>query len=297
MVNGNEKQCNQAISQVREELGQDATPQIEWRYCDMTDLIQVQEVFSALSDELPRLDICIFGSGIDAQHFQTDLHCIDAYFGITWLGHFYASNLLWPLLRKTSRMPGNKTAPRVIFEAPEQQFLEATTDGSSSDEDDFRRYEEEVSSEIFRRSRTSLILGVRHGLAERIVKRHHDNIYALAVQPTKAAVDADDDALPRRDSHSQSQDLCDRALDSLAKGGMPIRSTSRAVLYAATSPDVENEYLNGAYLTDAVSFFFFSLLSTKKSSKLTSFLSAGRFRKGKRSRRRRSVAGTGFLGH
>ncbi|THZ08905.1 NAD(P)-binding protein [Aureobasidium pullulans] len=248
MVNARAKQGTEAVSQIRKEVGQDAA--IEWRYCDMTDLIQVQEVFSSLCDELPRLDLCILGSGIDQAHFTTDLHCIDAYFGMMWLGHFYASNLLWPLLRRTSRITG-APAPRVIFEAPGQQRSKSVADDSSSDEEDIRRtaYDAEVCSEIFRRSRTSMILGVRHGLAERIAKRHHDNIYAIAVQPSKALSDAS--SHPRRDSHWQPSDLCDHVLDTLSKDDhFTVRSSSRIVLYAATSSDVENEYLNGAYLVD-----------------------------------------------
>ncbi|THY23042.1 NAD(P)-binding protein [Aureobasidium pullulans] len=248
MVNARAKQGTEAVSQIRKEVGQDAA--IEWRYCDMTDLIQVQEVFSSLCDELPRLDLCILGSGIDQAHFTTDLHCIDAYFGMMWLGHFYASNLLWPLLRRTSRITG-APAPRVIFEAPGQQRSKSVADDSSSDEEDIRRtaYDAEVCSEIFRRSRTSMILGVRHGLAERIAKRHHDNIYTIAVQPSKALSDAS--SHPRRDSHWQPSDLCDHVLDTLSKDDhFTVRSSSRIVLYAAISSDVENEYLNGAYLVD-----------------------------------------------
>ncbi|KAI4745817.1 NAD(P)-binding protein [Aureobasidium sp. EXF-12298] len=248
MVNVHEKQSSETVSKIREEVGADAA--LEHRYCDMTDLIQVQEVFSALCDELPRLDLCIFGSGIDQAHFTTDLHCIDAYFGMMWLGHFYASNLLWPLLRRTSRIP-DAPAPRVIFEAPGQQRLNSLSDGSSSDEEDVRRsaYNAEVNSEIFRRSKTSLLLGVRHGLAERIVKRHHDNIYVLAVQPSKNAVDAS--SQPRRDSHWQPSDLCDCVLDTLSKDPkFAVRSSSRITLYAATSSDVEQKYLNGGYLVD-----------------------------------------------
>ncbi|CAD0111994.1 unnamed protein product [Aureobasidium uvarum] len=248
MVNVHEKQSTEALSTIRDEVGSDAP--LEHRYCDMTDLIQVQEVFSVLCDELPRLDLCIFGSGIDQAHFTTDLHCIDAYFGMMWLGHFYASNLLWPLLRRTSRIHSTP-APRVIFEAPEQQRLQSLSDGSSSDEEDSRRsaYNAEVCSEIFRRSKTSLLLGVRHGLAERVVKRHHDKIYALAVQPSKNLADAG--RQPRRDSHWQPSTLCDHVLDTLSKDtSFTVRSSSRIVLYAATSSDVESKYLNGAYLVD-----------------------------------------------
>jgi len=110
-------------------------------------------------------------------------------------------------------------------------------------------YDAEVCSEIFRRSKTSLLLGVRHGLAERIVKRHHDNIYVLAVQPSKNLTDAY--TQPRRDSHWQPSDLCDSVLDTLSKDTeFSVRSSSRITLYAATSHDVENKYLNGGYLVD-----------------------------------------------
>ena len=74
------------------------------------------------------------------------------------------------------------------------------------------------------------------------------------MQPSKNA--ADGVAQPRRDSHWQPSDLCDCVLDTLSKDStFAARSSSRITLYAATSTDVEQKYLNGAYLVDVVSFF------------------------------------------
>lgn len=227
MVNAKQKQCEGTIAKIRDEIGQDAA-QVEWRYCDMTDLIQVQEVFPALCDQLERLDLCIFGTGIDQASFEVDVHCIDAYFGMTWLGHWYASNLLWPLLRKTSRNRGN-LAPRIIFEAPGLQGATEPDEGPLSDEKSSGlAYDFAVRSEIHRRSKASLVMGVRHGLADRISKRHGDKIYAIAIQPGKSM--ADPDRKPRRDS-VQLPDLCDRVLDTLASSAtIPLRTCSRTVM-------------------------------------------------------------------
>lgn len=38
--------------------------------------------------------------------------------GVNWFGHYYAINLLYPLLRKTSKIPGGE-APRIVFESSE----------------------------------------------------------------------------------------------------------------------------------------------------------------------------------
>lgn len=43
---------------------------------------------------------------------------IDRHFGVNWLGHFYAVNLLYPLLRKTSKL-ADAPAPRIVMESSE----------------------------------------------------------------------------------------------------------------------------------------------------------------------------------
>jgi NAD(P)-dependent dehydrogenase (short-subunit alcohol dehydrogenase family) len=60
----------------------------------------------------------ILSAGINANQYGEDADGIDRHFGVNWLGHFYAVNLLYPLLRKTSQLP-NTPAPRIVFEASE----------------------------------------------------------------------------------------------------------------------------------------------------------------------------------
>lgn len=51
------------------------------------------------------------------------------------IGHYYAINLLYPLIRKTSKLP-NTSAPRIIFESSEMHVsplgYKAETDTSRS---------------------------------------------------------------------------------------------------------------------------------------------------------------------
>lgn len=55
MVNRKEEQGEEAIKAIQKEKGDD--PQIEWIPCDMGNLKQVQETFSAMAKREERLDL------------------------------------------------------------------------------------------------------------------------------------------------------------------------------------------------------------------------------------------------
>lgn len=119
-------------------------------------------------------------AGINANQFALDYDGIDRHFGVNWLGQFYVINLLYPLMRSTSKMPSTP-APRIILEASE---MHRAAPSSTK----FESIEEINDSnlgpvELYARSKLAMILGVKYGLLERVIKPNGDNIYAIAVHP------------------------------------------------------------------------------------------------------------------
>lgn len=55
MINRKEEQGNEAISKIKQEVGDDA--QVEWLPCDLGSLKNVQEVFTGLAKREKRLDL------------------------------------------------------------------------------------------------------------------------------------------------------------------------------------------------------------------------------------------------
>jgi NAD(P)-dependent dehydrogenase (short-subunit alcohol dehydrogenase family) len=116
MVNRKEDQGEDAIKKIKEEVGSDA--QIEWEQCDLGNLKQTKEVFTRIRERESRLDLLILSAGINVNQYGETVDGIDRHFHVNWLGQFYAVNLLYPLLRKTSKMP-DTPAPRIVFESSE----------------------------------------------------------------------------------------------------------------------------------------------------------------------------------
>jgi NAD(P)-dependent dehydrogenase (short-subunit alcohol dehydrogenase family) len=52
---------------------------------------------------------------------------IDRHMSVNAIGHYYAINLLYPLIRKTSKLPG-ASAPKIIFESSEMHVSPARVD-------------------------------------------------------------------------------------------------------------------------------------------------------------------------
>lgn len=180
MVNRKEDQGEDAKATIAAESPDAA---VDWKECDMGNLKQVRDVFSALRsgpDALDRLDFLVLSAGINTNEYGLDADGIDRHFGVNFLGQFYVVNQLWPVLRKTSKMPG-APAPRVVFEASEMHrtapknvhfaSLEEINDPSLG------------PTELYARTKLAMILFAKYGLAGKVIKENEDNIYALSVHP------------------------------------------------------------------------------------------------------------------
>jgi len=240
MVNRKEEQGDKAIKKIKEECGQDA--KIEWEGCDMGTLKEVKEVFTKIREREDRLDLLILSAGINANQYGETNDGIDRHFQVNWLGHFYVVNLLYPLLRKTSKMP-DTPAPRIVFESSEQhRAAPSVVHFGSLDE---INNPEIGNLEVYGRTKLAIILGVKYGLIDRVIKPNNDNIYALSVHP--GAVNT---AMQQQWKDAYPGLFGKMITSMMLAGGRDVEQGSYSALYAATSPEIEEKGWNGYYFTD-----------------------------------------------
>ncbi|KAK3685241.1 hypothetical protein B0T22DRAFT_517208 [Podospora appendiculata] len=240
MVNRKEEQGDEAIKKIKTE-SPDAS--VEWRECDMGNLAQVRDVFSKLRDtELARLDFLVLSAGINTNEYGLDADGIDQHFGVNFLGHFYVCNQLWPVLRRTSRLP-NTPAPRVVFEASEMHrgapkqvhfgSLDEINDPSLG------------PTELYGRTKLAMILFAKYGLAGKVIPHNNDNIYALSVHP--GAVNT---AMQQQWKDAYPGVTGKLLTWSMLAVGRDVKQGSYSALWALTSPKIEEQKMNGWYFND-----------------------------------------------
>ncbi|KAL4983313.1 hypothetical protein BDW68DRAFT_194536 [Aspergillus falconensis] len=240
MINRKEEQGESAIKKIKDESGGKA--EIEWLPCDMGSLKQIRDVFGGIRERESRLDLLILAAGINANKYGESADGIDRIFAVNWLGHFYAVNLLYPLLRKTSKFP-DTPPPRIVFESSElhRTTLPTTKFASKEEINDPSK----DPTQLYARTKLALILGAKYGLIERVIKPNGDNIYALCVHP--GAVNTD----MQHQWKSAYPGLLGKLLTTVMTAfGRSPEQGSFSVLYAATAPEVEEKGWNGYYFTD-----------------------------------------------
>ncbi|KAK4670025.1 uncharacterized protein QC763_208120 [Podospora pseudopauciseta] len=238
MVNRKEEQGDDAISTIKSES---PNAQVEWKGCDLGSLKEVREVFSDLRNSLDRLDYLVLSAGINTNQYGLDADGIDRHFGVNFLGHFYAVNQLWPLLRKTDKELGGK--PRVVFEASEMHRGAPKNVHFASLEE--INDEKLGPTELYARTKLAMILFAKYGLAGKVIKENGDGIIAVSVHPgavNTAMQQQWKDAYP-----GITGKLLTWAMLSF---GRDVEQGSYSALWALTSPKIEEENMNGWYFND-----------------------------------------------
>jgi NAD(P)-dependent dehydrogenase (short-subunit alcohol dehydrogenase family) len=240
MVNRKEEQGEEAIKKLKEETNGDAN--IKWVGCDMGNLEEVKSVFTDIRESEERLDLLVLSAGINANQYKETGDGIDRHFQVNWLGQFYCCNLLYPLIRKTSKMP-DTPAPRIVWESSELHRAAPSVVHFGSlaeiNNPELKRHE------LYSRTKLAIILGVKYGFVDRVIKPNGDNIYALSVHPgtvNTAMQQQWKDAYPG---------IVGKLITSvMLTVGRDVEQGSYSALYAATSPEVEENGWNGYYFTD-----------------------------------------------
>jgi NAD(P)-dependent dehydrogenase (short-subunit alcohol dehydrogenase family) len=258
MVNRKEEQGQSAIDKIKEEAGADA--KIEWIPCDMGNLKEIKEVFSGIRERESRLDLLILSAGINVNQYGETTDALDRHFEVNFLGQFYVVNQLWPLLRKTAKMP-DTPPPRVVFESSEQhRNAPKVVHFGSLDE---INNPEIGSTEVYGRTKLAIILGVKYGLLERVIKPNKDNIYALSVHPGAVRFFSSrlsvgcianwgqvNTAMQQQWKDAYPGLLGKLLTTAMLAVGRNVEQGSYSALYAATSPEIEEKGWNGYYFSD-----------------------------------------------
>jgi NAD(P)-dependent dehydrogenase (short-subunit alcohol dehydrogenase family) len=242
MLNRKEDQGDDAISKIQAEAKeQGISVDINWVQLDLGNLNMVQEVFTRLSKEEERCDLFFANGAINANQPGLDADGIDRHFGVNCLGHFLAINLLLPLMRKTSKIPG-APAPRIVFQSSEQHRLAPSNVHFGS----LRELNDPNidNTQIYCRTKLGMILYTKY-LVNDIIGPNKDNIYVLAVHP--GAVNT----AMQQQWESAYPGLTGKIIKnvSLALGRDPEQG-SYAGLWAAISPEIIEKGYNGYYFTD-----------------------------------------------
>lgn len=241
MINRKEDQGTSAIESIKKE---DPNVDIDWKPCDLGSLKDVRETFSSLRDSLDRLDFLICSAGINTNQYGEDADGIDRHFGVNFLGHFYAINQLYPLLRKTSKRD-ETPHPRIVFEASEMhRGAPSNVHFASLDEINDSSMD---PTRLYGRTKLAMILCAKFGLYERVIKPNDDKVYALAVHPgavNTAMQQQWKDAYPGITGKLLS--------NAMLFAGRSVEQGSYSALWAATSMEIEEKGWNGWYFNDPV---------------------------------------------
>jgi len=240
MINRKQEQGLEAIDRIKKEAGESA--EIEWIECDLGSLSMVKKVFSGIAEKEKRLDLLLLSAGINVNQYATDADGIDRHFGVNWLGQYYATNLLFPLIRKTSKIPG-VPAPRIVFEASEMHRGAPSNVHFGSPEE--INNPEIGNTELYGRTKLAMILGEKYGLLKRVIEPNGDNIYVLAVHP--GAVNT---AMQQQWEEAYPGLLGKVLKTAMLSVGRNVEQGSYSALWALTSPEIEEKKWNGYYFTD-----------------------------------------------
>jgi len=239
MVNRKEEQGQQAITDIKNDKPE---ADISWKECDLGNLSQVKSVFGEIRESLDRLDYLVLSAGINANQYALDSDGIERIFAVNYLGQYYATNQLWPKLRKTSLMPG-VTGPRVVALSSKLHQQAPSTVKFSSLEDINNPNLSPV--ELYGRTKLALLLFIRFGLLERVIKPTSDSIYALAVHPgaVNTAMQSQwKDAYPGVTGH-----LLSYAMKAVSRDS---EQGSYSTLWALTASEIDEKHINGEYFSD-----------------------------------------------
>ncbi|KAL0933612.1 oxidoreductase bli-4, mitochondrial [Colletotrichum truncatum] len=239
MVNRKEEHGAEAVSQIKEET---SGADVEWKECDLGNLAQVRSVFSEIRESLDRLDFLALSAGINSDQYGEDHDGIDRHFGVNYLGQFYVTNLLWPLIKKTSKSASNP-APRIVFEASEVH--------RTAPSDVHFACLEEINNpklgptQLYGRTKLALILLAKFGLTNNVIKKDKVNVFATSVHPGTVKTGMQDSW------KSAYPGVTGYVLSGLMKliGRSPEQGAYSA-LWAMTAPEIETEDLGGHYFTD-----------------------------------------------
>lgn len=106
IVSLSEEVKDNAVEEVKTQLGAEYADRIVWFQCDMADFAAVTDVAKKVRDQTDRLDIYCQNAGRGIMTYQLTDSGIDRHMAVNHFGHVILTSHLLPLLKKTSENEG-----------------------------------------------------------------------------------------------------------------------------------------------------------------------------------------------
>ena len=243
LLSNKEEHASEAIAKLKDwgDIGA-----VEWRQCDLADINKTREVALTLQKEIKQLDALICNAGLGVGKYwetkdglgkskgefgkccNTDT-CIDSHFQVNHLSQMYITLALLRVLKATPNS-------RIVCQSSEfHRGAPSSTKFASKEE----MNQDIGASNLYARSKLAQVLFVR-ALHRREVG---GTVWINATHPGGV--------------ETPQQEQAKEAYGTLGKVGVaivrpfltdPVKMGCRSALFAATSPDIVSEGINGQYI-------------------------------------------------
>ncbi|KAF2274502.1 NAD(P)-binding protein [Westerdykella ornata] len=215
------------------------TSKVEWRQCNLESFKQTDEVASSLAKELDRLDALICNAGLGVGVYNVSGDGLDTHMQVNFFSQVHLALTLLPILQKT-------TDSRLVFQSSELHRMTPSSVKFASVEE----INQDIGpSYLYNRSKLAMILFVRE-LVKRIeaqqfgpVTKDKGEPWINATHPGGVATDQQKQA---EDAYGLLGTIGVKAVRPFMKD--PVKQGCRPILFAATSPDVVKEEIQGQYI-------------------------------------------------
>jgi len=113
IVSLSEDVIDNAVEDVKKNLGSEYASKIVWLQCDMADLKAVTDVAKQVREQTDRLDILCLNAARGIMTYQLTDYGVDRHMAVNHIGHVTLTSHLLPLLKKTS----NQNTVRIHIQA------------------------------------------------------------------------------------------------------------------------------------------------------------------------------------
>lgn len=153
-------------------------------------------------------------------------------------------NLLYPLIRKTAKLP-DTPPPRIVFEASEvHRAAPSNIHFGSLEEINNKDF---GATHLYARTKLALILLAKFLLPEKVFQPNGDHVYSLSVHP--GTVNTNMQQQWKAAYPGIFGNMLSWAMTTI---GRDVEQGSYSALWAATSPEIEEKNLQGYYFVDPV---------------------------------------------
>ena len=255
LLSNKEEHASEAIAKLKDWGDISA---VEWKQCDLADINQTRDVALKLQKEIKQLDALICNAGLGVgKYWETkdglgkskgefkrccnvDI-CIDSHFQVNHLSQMYITLALLPVLKATPNA-------RIVCQSSEfHRGAPSSTKFASKEE----MNQDIGPSNLYARSKLAQVLFVRALHRREVDPSAHtetppnpsDTIWVNATHPGGV--------------ETPQQEQAKEAYGTLGKVGVaivrpfltdPVKMGCRSALFAATSPDIVSEGINGQYI-------------------------------------------------